>query len=144
MEIDGEMAPHIAALNEKLLEMEQKVLAPMSKIDENTVVSSYTLPQQASLSLACAFSAIMAYHSYKVLNNMPLEEQIELKLQRVQEYVRKLRDIAEHEALRSELGGVAAKKKGAKKEVATSGPKIDKAATRRIVEHNTGKGAKAS
>jgi hypothetical protein len=145
---DEEMEAPMAAFAAKLREMEEKVVRPLQRVDPD-MAATFTPLRQAALSLACAFTAVSAYKVYRQLNDLPTDEQVELKFLRVQDYIKKIREISEIEIVRAQFGGggtvgeESAKKKATKKSLVT-GPKINKAATQRIVEHHTGKRANAA
>ena len=144
--LDDDMVAPMAAFAGQIAEMELKVVAPLLRVDPD-VAATFTPLRQAALSLACAFTAITAYKVYRQVNNLPPEDQVELKLQRVQAYIKKVREISEIEVVKAQgatdgdafADGVERSKKGAKKARA-AGPKIDKAATLRIVHHHAGVG----
>lgn len=133
MEVDPDVANLLSSMNRSLEDIQQRVQAPLMQLNEDVVASSYPLEDQAKISLATAFTLIMSYYCYKRLHNEPIDAQLKLKVERVSEYVKKLREIKEIERLKGitleEDGSIASDAKR---------PRIDKAATQRIVQNAVG------
>ncbi len=133
MEVDPDVANLLSSMNRSLEDIQQRVQAPLAHLNEDIVASSYPLEDQAKISLATAFTLIMSYDCYKRLHNEPIDAQLKLKVERVSEYVKKLREIKEIERLKGltleEDGTIASDAKR---------PRIDKAATQRIVQNAVG------
>ncbi|CUG86857.1 Hypothetical protein, putative [Bodo saltans] len=133
MEVDPDIAELLSSMDNSLLELQQRVQGPLAQLNEDVVASNYPVEDQAKITLATAFTLIMSYYCHKRLHNEPIDPQLKLKVERVSEYVKKLREIKEIERLRGltleDDGTIAPESKR---------PRIDKAATQRIVQNAIG------
>ena len=110
MEVDSDVQPLLDNLKTTIDAIRDRVLPPFSILDEDLVTANYTPDEQARLSLAAAFALIMSYYSCKKLRNEPITEQLKLKVERVSDYVKKLREIVEREKIKRDLAAAAASK----------------------------------
>lgn len=133
MEVDPDVAELLSSMDKSLGDLQQRVQVPLSQLNEDVVASNYSVEDQAKITLATAFTLVMSYYCHKRLNNETIDPQLKLKVERVSEYVKKLREIKELERLKGvtleEDGTIAPESKR---------PRIDKAATQRLVQNAVG------
>lgn len=156
MDVDADIAPVLAS-GDRLLEVIQRDLLPrLAALDEDVVESHYSMEEQARLYLSAAFTLAFSLYSLDKLNrrsvssNVKLSDmesfnsvagqmdpQLLLKIERITEYIKKLREIThlskaqmEEEATRQprgstddpEDGNCAKGGKRAREEVADTRP----------------------
>lgn len=105
MDVDPEVAPVLEELNTCLEALQSKVQSPLMQLDEDTVAGQYSVDEQARISLGSAFTMIMSYYCYKRLRNETIDAQLKFKVDRVGDYVKKLREIVEREKVKSAAAG---------------------------------------
>jgi hypothetical protein len=108
MEIDSDVQPLLDSLQTTLTGIKDRVMPSFAILDEDLVTANYSADEQARLCLASSFALIMSYYSVKKLRNEPISEQLKLKVERVSEYVKKLREIVEREKVKRDLAAAAA------------------------------------
>lgn len=128
MDVDPDVADLVSNLQTALEAVQEKVQQPFLLLDEDIVASSFSVDEQARLSLAAAFTMIMAFYCHKRLQNETIDAQLKLKVERVSDYVKKLRELVEREKVKG-----AAAPAGAEPPLKRS--RIDKDLTKRLVQN---------
>ena len=143
MQIDNDVAPLIQSMDVNLARLRNEIIPVFQSIDDAYVLANFSADEQARLNLAAAFTLIMSFYSYKRCRHEPIDPQLKLNVERVAEYVKKLREIAERERMKQgddvdqPRPTKSAVTKKAKKQLADNplvSLRIDKEAARRAVE----------
>lgn len=125
MDIDDSIAPLLAKMEAALHTVQSELLPRLDALDEDTVVSNYSLDEQARLFLSAAFTLSFSLYALDKISNKQhavsaakrsggggassasasanftvatggsaVDEQLILKIERITDYIKKLREIA--------------------------------------------------
>lgn len=118
MDIDSEIAPLVEKMNAALGPIQTELIPLFASLDEDTVMSSYSLHEQARLHLSAAFALAFGLYALDKLNHYQppatnkveathnrtvvtggsaVDAQLVLKIERITDYIRKLREITNAE-----------------------------------------------
>ncbi|CCW61085.1 unnamed protein product [Phytomonas sp. EM1] len=115
MDLDPQIVPVINAMQEKIETIKTNLLPKLDALDEDLVVSHYSLEEQARLFLAAAFATSLSMYSLDKLQNRAhphdaahakrvgetselnpgVDLQLALKIERITDYIKKLREITD-------------------------------------------------
>jgi len=147
IDADPDMIPHLVELERCLGQVRDLILPSLKSLTEESLVAKCSSEAHAAYALAAAFTLLTSLHAQRKLENRSVDAQLAHKLNRIQEYIRKMREIGELEQIKLEHVAVAQTDaepdhdeddKNAYAE-RRKRPRIDKAAAARIVAHNTSK-----
>nr|CCC91635.1 putative 3' exoribonuclease [Trypanosoma congolense IL3000] len=97
MQFDEDIIPLMEKMDGALDAILKQLLPLLSSLDEDVLVSNYGVDEQARISLSAAFALLFLTFSHDRLLNKPggagEDQQLMLKINRVTEYIGKLREI---------------------------------------------------
>ncbi|AAZ12610.1 exosome-associated protein 3 [Trypanosoma equiperdum] len=97
MQFDEDIVPLMEKMNAALDRVHQCLLPLLSSLDEDMLVSNYTVDEQARISLSAASALLFLTYAHDRLLNRAQgageDQQLMLKINRVTEYIGKLREI---------------------------------------------------
>ncbi|KEG12232.1 putative 3 exoribonuclease, partial [Trypanosoma grayi] len=99
MEFDEDVAPLMQKMDGALARMQTELLPLLAALDEDVLVSHYSVDEQARISLAAAFALVLLTYAHDRLQYnkraAAVDPQVQLKMDRVVEYIKKLREITQ-------------------------------------------------
>ncbi|RNF10823.1 exosome-associated protein 3 [Trypanosoma rangeli] len=111
MDFDDDVVPLMQKLDAVLLRMRSELLPLLASLNEDVLVTNYSVDEQARISLAAAFVLVLLTYAYDRLQNAVgktgVDARVQLKLDRVSGYIKKLREIT-HLDSRQQDGTTAA------------------------------------
>ncbi|CCW71194.1 unnamed protein product [Phytomonas sp. Hart1] len=172
MNLDPQIVPVINSMQENLEKIQKNLLPKLDELDEDIVVSYYSLEEQARLFLSAAFAASLAMYSLDKLQNRAhhqgnsnakrvsegseidsgVDLQLSLKIERITDYIKKLREITnlanshrrleEQNSVQEKEKGGGAKKGESISAMAKKRPRNDPTNTLEVGDVNKGRNAK--
>ncbi|ESL10409.1 exosome-associated protein 3 [Trypanosoma rangeli SC58] len=123
MDFDDDVVPLMQKLDAALLRMRSELLPLLASLNEDVLVTNYSVDEQARISLAAAFMLVLLTYAQDRLRNAVgktgVDARVQLKLDRVSRYIKKLREITHLDSRKQEktteaaaAGGKAARKRG--------------------------------
>ena len=90
--IDPDVEPVVNALNNEMELIQQNVVVPYSNLSEEKIVTTMSIQDQVRLSLAGAYAVLSSFYCYKRVHNEPLDPIVKAKIDRVADYIRKVKN----------------------------------------------------
>ncbi|KAH8612985.1 hypothetical protein ERJ75_000830300 [Trypanosoma vivax] len=117
MEFDEDILPLMQKMDGVLTQIQEQLLPLFSLLSEDVLVSNYGVDEQARISLAAAFVLLLVTYAHDALTNRPngagMDKQLMLKINRVTEYIGKLREITLLDSESRQAKGMGEGNKGA-------------------------------
>ncbi|RNF19630.1 exosome-associated protein 3 [Trypanosoma conorhini] len=106
MDFDEDVASLMRRMDATLLRMQSELLPLLASLNEDVLVTNYSVDEQARISLAAAFALVLLTYSHDRLRNAAgkagMDARVQLKLERVSGYIKKLREITQLDSQQQE------------------------------------------
>ena len=90
--IDQDVKPTIEAMDQELANVQAKVVPQYKQLNEEIILTTMSLDDQAQLSLASAYSVVTSYYCYRRNLDLPIDDVLKAKVDRITDYIRKVKN----------------------------------------------------
>ncbi|ESS69374.1 hypothetical protein TCDM_01881 [Trypanosoma cruzi Dm28c] len=99
MDFDDDVLPLMREMDAKLIRMQSELLPLLASLNEDVLVTKYSVDEQARVSLATAFILVLLTYAHDRMQHVGgkkgMDARVQLKLERVSGYIKKLREITQ-------------------------------------------------